>query len=167
METKRIIQQKILQAGDVRELEQRLKHWRFHSHRLVFTNGCFDILHRGHLDYLSRAADLGDILIIGLNTDNSVKRIKGPGRPLNAQADRAQLLASLFFVQAVVLFEQDTPLELIRQVRPDVLVKGGDYQKHQVVGQELVEEGGGRVEIIDLVPGYSTSRIIDKFRGIS
>lgn len=167
MGTDRIITQKIIQAGEIWKLEQRLKYWRFHSHSLVFTNGCFDILHRGHLDYLARAADLGDILIIGLNTDDSVKRIKGPGRPLNGQADRAQLLASLFFVQAVVLFEQDTPLELIRLVHPDILVKGGDYQKHEVAGHELVEKGGGRVEIIDLSPGYSTSLMLDKLKGLS
>jgi rfaE bifunctional protein nucleotidyltransferase chain/domain len=136
--------------------------WRFQGRKIVFTNGCFDILHKGHVEYLSKARDLGDILIIGLNTDASVSRLKGSGRPVQDQSSRALVLASLRFVEAVVFFEEDTPYNLIDLVKPDVLVKGGDYTEENIVGADVVKANGGSVVIIPLVEGYSTSGIIKK-----
>lgn len=130
--------------------------------RIVFTNGCFDILHRGHAVYLAQARALGDSLVVGLNSDASVRRLKGPERPLNAQADRAFLLASLACVDAVILFDEDTPEQLIHQVRPDVLVKGGDYTLDKIVGADFVTQNGGLVTTIPFVDGYSTTSIIQK-----
>lgn len=132
--------------------------------RIVFTNGCFDILHVGHIRYLRQAAELGDVLVIGLNSDASVRRLKGEGRPVNPEADRAEILAALKFVDYIVAFEEDTPLELIRAIQPDVLVKGGDYTPEQVVGRDIVEERGGRLVLIDFVAGRSTTGIIQKIR---
>ncbi len=130
---------------------------------VVFTNGCFDLLHLGHLAYLERSARLGDALIVGINTDASTRRLKGSGRPVNGEKDRAQLLAGLACVDAVVLFEEDTPLRLIEAVKPDVLTKGADYQKKEnVVGWDIVERHGGRVELIDLVEGRSTTSMIER-----
>ncbi|QOI99487.1 MAG: D-glycero-beta-D-manno-heptose 1-phosphate adenylyltransferase [Phycisphaeraceae bacterium] len=128
--------------------------------RVVFTNGCFDILHTGHVTLLERAKALGDYLVVGLNTDASVSRLKGPSRPVNAQDDRARVLSSLAAVDAVTFFDEDTPLRLIETIRPAVLAKGSDYTKDRVVGADLVESWGGRVELIDLVPGKSTSATI-------
>ncbi len=131
--------------------------------KVVFTNGCFDLLHRGHVDYLEKSAHLGQCMIVGLNTDVSVQRLKGPTRPVQQEQDRAHILASLAHVDAVVLFDEDTPLELIRAVQPDVLTKGADYQrKEDVVGWDLVESWGGRVERIELMAGRSTTGIIGK-----
>lgn len=138
--------------------------WRFQEKKVVFTNGCFDLLHLGHIDYLSKAADLGDILLVGLNTDASVKRIKGLQRPILDENARAIMLASLQFVDAVVLFDEDTPYELIKQLQPDVLVKGKDYKAEDVVGYDIVMGKGGAVETIDLVEGYSTTTLIEKLR---
>jgi len=137
---------------------------RFHQtgKMISFTNGCFDILHRGHLTYLKAAAALGEVFIIGLNSDQSVARLKGPNRPVVAELDRALLLSELRFVDYVCLFEEDTPLELIKKIRPDILVKGGDYKPEQVVGREFVESYGGRLEIIPFVGGYSTSALLNK-----
>lgn len=129
---------------------------------VVFTNGCFDILHRGHAEYLQKARMMGDALVVGLNSDDSVTRLKGEGRPLLPQEDRAFLLASLSAVDFVCIFEEDTPLKLIEAVRPDVLIKGGDYQVHEIVGREVVESHGGKVVTIQLVPNRSTSDIIQK-----
>jgi rfaE bifunctional protein nucleotidyltransferase chain/domain len=140
--------------------------WRFLGKRTVFTNGCFDILHLGHIEYLSKAADQGDILIVGLNTDASVKRIKGGGRPINNEKARALTLAALKFVDAVVLFDQDTPIDIIRLVEPDVLVKGSDYREETIVGADVVKARGGEVITIELVPGFSTSGIIDKIKHV-
>ncbi len=134
------------------------------SEKLVFTNGCFDILHLGHLDYLGKAADLGDQLIVGLNTDASVQQLKGPGRPINGQEARAQMLAALSFVDAVVLFDEDTPYELIKTIQPDVLVKGADYSVEEIVGHDIVLAKGGEVIPIDLLEGYSTTDIIEKLK---
>lgn len=138
--------------------------WRMSGKRIVFTNGCFDILHAGHLDLLSKAAALGDILVVGLNTDASVRRLKGTERPVNDEGFRSMMLAHLQMVDAVVLFDEDTPLELIRVVEPDVLVKGGDYRAEDVVGYENVVGRGGKVEIIPLVEGLSTSAMIERIR---
>jgi len=136
--------------------------------RIVFTNGCFDILHAGHVSLLERAAALeaGGFLVVGLNSDASVRRLKGPARPVNIEDDRVRVLSSLEAVGAVCVFEEDTPVELIRAVRPDVLVKGGDYTKQQVVGHEVVEAGGGRVELIPLVEGRSTTNVVARASGI-
>ena len=147
---------------DLTSLPDLLKLWRSHNKKIVFTNGCFDLVHLGHLDYLSKAADLGDVLVIGLNTDASVRRLKGASRPVVDEQARAFMMASLRFVDAVVLFGQDTPYELIQLVQPDVLVKGKDYTAEEVVGYDIVMAKGGKVETIDLVPGYSTTSLIRK-----
>lgn len=134
--------------------------------RLVFTNGCYDILHPGHVDLLARARALGDGLILGLNSDASVRRIKGelagPPRPVNSEDERAFVLAGLSSVDFVVLFEEDTPFELIQAVRPQVLVKGGDWDVARIVGREVVEQDGGQVVSLPLLPGYSTTGLIEK-----
>lgn len=145
-------------------LEERLNLWRKEGKTIVFSNGCFDILHRGHVEYLSKAADLGDVLVIGLNTDASVRRIKGPSRPVNDEKARAVVLAALEFVDAVVFFEEDTPYSLIKNVQPDVLVKGKDYKAEDIVGYDIVVGKGGRVETIELVEGFSTTNTIEKMR---
>lgn len=130
--------------------------------KIVFTNGCFDILHAGHIEYLSRAKKLGNILVVGLNTDSSVKKIKGAGRPINNQNDRAKVLASLYFVDYVTLINETTPERLIRELKPDILVKGGDWKVKDIVGADFVKSCGGRVKTIPFVKGYSTTSIINK-----
>ncbi len=127
--------------------------------KLVFTNGCFDLLHPGHVQYLEDARALGDLLVVGLNSDASVARLKGPSRPLQDQWSRARILLGLRSVDAVVLFPEDTPLDLITALRPDVLVKGGDYRPEDVVGREVVETGGGRLVLLPFLPGHSTSTL--------
>jgi D-beta-D-heptose 7-phosphate kinase/D-beta-D-heptose 1-phosphate adenosyltransferase len=131
---------------------------------IVFTNGCFDLLHVGHLRLLERAAEMGDLLVVGLNSDASVRRLKGPGRPILPFEERAELLAGLKAVDQVVGFDEETPLKLIEQIEPDVLVKGGDWPKQQIVGREVVERRGGRVVTLPLSDDWSTSRIIDRIR---
>lgn len=130
--------------------------------KIVFTNGCFDILHVGHLRYLQEARALGDFLIVGLNSDESVRRLKGPTRPIQTQSDRAELLLGLKCVDAVVIFGEDTPRLLIEQVRPDVLVKGGDWEVSQIVGSDFVQSYGGQVKSLPFHPGRSTSSIVEK-----
>ena len=132
----------------------------------MFTNGCFDILHVGHVRYLSEARALGDILVIGMNNDRSVRRLKGAGRPLVGERERAEVLAALEMVDYVTVFGEDTPAELIAELRPDILVKGGDYRAEEVVGKEIVEASGGRVAIIPLVKGRSTTGIIEEIKDI-
>jgi rfaE bifunctional protein nucleotidyltransferase chain/domain len=132
------------------------------SQVVVFTNGCFDILHRGHVEYLHAARALGDVMVIGLNSDASVRRLKGPNRPVNPEVDRAVVLAGLAAVDAVTIFEDDTPLQLISALLPDVLVKGGDYEADAVVGARQVRDAGGRVVIAPLVPGRSTTSILQR-----
>ncbi len=146
----------------LQELDEKLKTWRVQGHKIVFTNGCFDLLHLGHVDYLEKARQLGDKLVLGLNTDNSISRIKGPNRPLQDEVSRARIMASLLFVDAVVLFNDDTPLELITAVQPDILVKGDDYTVEQIVGHEVVKARGGEVKTVPLVKGYSTTKIVNK-----
>jgi rfaE bifunctional protein nucleotidyltransferase chain/domain len=143
-------------------LQDDLKYWNTCNKKIVFTNGCFDILHRGHIEYLIRAKELGDILIVGLNSNNSVKKLKGDNRPINDQMSRALILASLMFVDAVVIFDEETPLNLIKMVNPDILVKGGDYEKEDIVGYDFVKENGGEIITTNLVPGFSTTDIIKK-----
>ena len=157
------IQSKIL--SDREGLARRCASWRATGQRIVFTNGCFDLLHRGHLTYLAQAAEAGNRLVVGLNTDVSVRRqSKGPERPVNTQEDRAFALAALSFVDAVCFFEEDTPAALIERVRPDVLVKGGDYTIDRIVGADFVQAQGGEVCVIPFVEGYSTTALIQKLR---
>lgn len=134
------------------------------AEKIVFTNGCFDILHIGHLRYMQEAAKLGDLLVVGLNSDASVRRLKGPDRPINGQADRAEMLSALEFVDYVVVFDEDTPYELIKQIQPDVLVKGGDYRPDNVVGKDIVEARGGELVLLQFVEGKSTTNIINKIK---
>lgn len=143
---------------------QRVSTWKAEGLQVVFTNGCFDILHLGHIDYLEKARHLGDKLVIGVNTDSSVKRLKGPLRPLNDEYSRTRILAALAFTDAVTLFDEDTPYALIGELKPDILVKGNDYLAENIVGADIVIANGGKVETISLVEGYSTSNIIDKIK---
>lgn len=159
MQNLTFIQQKILSSNS---LSTTLEKWRNRQQKIVFTNGCFDILHVGHVEYLAQAKEKGDVLIVGLNSDDSVRRLKGESRPINPQKARAELLAALFFVDAVVIFEEDTPYNLIKIVQPDVLIKGADYQPETVVGYDIVTAKGGKVETIALIEGYSTTNIVHK-----
>lgn len=155
----------LTKIATVPSLISQIQGWKSEGKRIVFTNGVFDLLHLGHITYLAKAAELGDKLIIGLNADASVKRLKGESRPVNDQNNRAALLAALFFVDAVVLFEEDTPRELITQLLPDVLVKGADYTVDNIAGAKEVLANGGEVKTISLVEGYSSTSIINKIRG--
>lgn len=146
------------------ELEQLLAYWRFKDYKIVFTNGCFDLIHLGHIDYLAKASDLGDILVTGLNSDASTRRLKGPSRPINDEHARAIVLASLSFIDTVVLFDEDTPYNLIKTIQPDILVKGADYKPEDIVGYDIVTAKGGKVVTIDYLPGYSTSLIEKRIR---
>ena len=146
------------------DLVQQVKAWQSQNQRIVFTNGCFDILHLGHVDYLEKARQLGDKLIVGVNTDTSVSRLKGPYRPLQDEMSRARIMASLLFIDAVILFGEETPYELIKALLPDILVKGDDYSVRNIVGQDIVLQNGGEVKTIALVKGYSTTNVIDKVK---
>lgn len=159
-----IIRKKIFNYSDV-EFSRLLAIWRFQGKKIVFTNGCFDILHLGHIDYLAAASELGDLLIIGLNTDLSVSRIKGNNRPLQDEVSRAFVLASLGFVDAVVFFGEDTPYNLIKTTQPDILVKGADYKPEDIVGYDVVKNKGGEIVTIEFLNGYSTSAIEKKIVG--
>ncbi len=160
----RNLETKIFTADNRQGLRRMIRSHQFFNRSLVFTNGCFDILHAGHVDFLLRAADLGDVLIVGLNTDDSVRRLKGNLRPLYDQHARATLLAALSFVHAVALFEEDTPENLIQSIVPDVLVKGGDYQPDNIVGASIVRQNNGRVVTLPLLKGYSTTNLINKIK---
>ena len=159
MQTLTTIKNKLLSR---KALETKLAEWRSAGETIVFTNGCFDILHRGHVEYLAQAADLGDKLIVGLNTDASVKRLKGESRPVNDEKSRALMLSALQFVDVVVFFGEDTPYELIKQVQPDILVKGNDYKPEEIVGYDIVTAKSGKVLTINLVEGFSTTNIIKR-----
>lgn len=150
----------------IEALKTKLNFWRFKDKKIVFTNGCFDLLHLGHIDYLSKASDFGDILIIGLNTDKSVSKLKGLGRPITDEKSRAAILASLFFVDAIILFDDETPLNLIETVQPDVLIKGSDYKPEEIIGYDIVKAKGGQIITIDFLPGYSTTSIENKIKGL-
>lgn len=147
-------------------LTENVKRWKSEGKKVVFTNGCFDLLHAGHITYLSEAASLGDVLVIGLNSDDSVKRLKGAERPVNNEITRSALLASMFFIDAVALFHEDTPLELIKTVLPDVLVKGGDYGIENIVGAQETLANGGEVKVLTFLPGYSSTAIIEKIKNL-
>lgn len=145
-------------------LLEQVAQWKADKQKLVFTNGVFDLIHTGHITYLAQAAELGDKLIIGLNSDTSVKRLKGESRPVNQQDSRALLLSAFFFVDAIVIFDNDTPADLINAVMPNVLVKGGDYTIENIVGAKEVMINGGEVKTINFVEGYSSTSIINKIR---
>lgn len=145
---------------------KQIEHWRSNSNTsIVFTNGCFDILHRGHLEYLAKASDLGTHLVIGLNSDASVKRLKGVSRPINNEQDRAFALACLVYTNLIVVFDEDTPANLIELLKPEILVKGGDYVAESIVGYKETIARGGRVEIIPFSEGYSTTELVRKIKG--
>lgn len=148
----------------VSEARKKVAEWKSKGERVVFTNGCFDILHLGHVDYLEKARNLGDRLVVGLNTDASVSRYKGPDRPVQDERSRGRVISSLQFVDMVVLFDEDTPKDLISALVPDVLVKGSDYLAENIVGADVVKNAGGEVKTIDFVRGYSTSKVIDKIK---
>lgn len=161
METLRDITGKVMDWPTAR---QHRDAWKAAGEKVVFTNGCFDILHYGHLHYLAQARDLGDRLIVGMNAASSVSRLKGPHRPINDENTRTMMMAALAFVDAVVLFEADTPLELIQLLQPDVLVKGGDWCPDQIVGSDVVLAKGGTVLSLPFIDGYSTTAIEAKIR---
>lgn len=144
--------------------QAQVTRWQHGGEKVVFTNGCFDIIHLGHVDYLEKAKEMGTRLVIGLNTDASVSRFKGPDRPVQDQNARARILAAFSFVDLVVFFDEDTPLNLITLLKPNVLVKGGDYLAENIVGADVVKSGGGEVKTIGFVPGYSTTQIVDKIK---
>lgn len=144
------------------QIRNQRKVWRFKDRKVVFTNGCFDLLHLGHIEYLAKAADLGDVLVIGLNSDSSVRKLKGPGRPVTDEYARAMILASLTYVTTVILFDEETPYELIAMVQPNVLVKGADYKTEEIAGHDIVLAGGGEVVTIPLTEGYSTTAILSQ-----
>jgi len=161
MRTLENIQNKIISRENLSEIVQLLDS---QNKKIVFSNGCFDLVHLGHVEYLAKAADLADIFILGLNTDASVKRLKGDTRPLQDEHARAVLMAGFSFIDYVVLFDEDTPLELIKCVQPDILVKGNDYKAEDVVGFDVVTKKGGTVQTIELTEGYSTSSIVEKIK---
>jgi len=146
------------------DLIKQVTIWKQEGQRVVFTNGCFDILHLGHVDYLEKARALGDKLVVGVNNDASVSRLKGPSRPLQDELSRARIMASLLFTNAIVLFDEETPYELIKSVMPDILVKGDDYTVQNIVGHDIVLQNGGAVKTIALVKGYSTSNVVAKIK---
>lgn len=165
------LHKKIVRLDELVEITSRLQS---SGKKVVFTNGCFDILHKGHVTYLAKAADLGDFLVLGLNSDDSVRRQgKSPERPINSFDSRALIIAGLGFIDYVIEFDEDTPLKLIQSISPDVLVKGGDYDPNEtnaeaktyIVGSDIVRKKGGQVEIVNLVDGFSTTGIIKKLRG--
>lgn len=154
-----IIKSKIVTKETLKNL---LNLWKFKDNKIVFTNGCFDLIHRGHIEYLAKAANLGDILIIGVNTDKSTKKLKGNKRPLQDEYSRALILSSLHFVNNVILFDEDTPYELIKFIQPDILVKGSNYKAEEIVGSDIVKAKGGEIITIDFIEGFSTTNIINK-----
>lgn len=149
---------------DLPAATRQVAEWKQQGKRVVFTNGCFDLLHLGHVDYLEKARNLGDVLVVGLNTDDSVSRFKGPQRPIQDQVSRSRVMAALESVDLVVFFNEDTPINLISALVPQVLVKGSDYLAENIVGADVVKKAGGEVKTIEFVPGYSTSRIVEKIK---
>jgi rfaE bifunctional protein nucleotidyltransferase chain/domain len=145
-------------------LTTQVDKWKATGNKVVFTNGCFDIIHRGHIEVLARTANLGEKLIIGLNSDQSIQKLKGEDRPIIDEQSRAILLAALSFVDAIVLFSEDTPLKLISTLLPDVLAKGGDYEIETIVGHDIVQKNGGKVKLVPFLDGFSSTTIIDKIK---
>lgn len=151
---------------NIEEAQEQIKEWQSEGKKIVFTNGCFDIVHLGHIDYLEKARNLGDKLVLGLNTDASVSRLKGPSRPVVNEYARARMMSALSFVDAVILFDEPTPQELIETLCPNILVKGNDYSIQNIVGADFVIAKGGEVKTISLVDGYSTTSIIKKIKDL-
>ena len=147
-----------------KEISQKCQRWRAKSQKIVFTNGCFDLLHRGHIDLIKKCAEFGDILIVGLNSDKSIKRLKGSHRPIENEKTRARNLLNLNIISGLCIFDNDTPLELIKVIRPYVLAKGGDYDYGQIIGSSEVINEGGMIKIVPLLPGYSTTLSIEKMK---
>lgn len=154
-----ILKSKIVDRQQAAKIVQQ---WQTNGDKVVFTNGCFDLVHRGHVEYMAIAANLGQRLVLGLNTDASVKRLKGELRPLVDEQSRAILLAAFEFIDLIVLFDEDTPYELIKTVQPDILVKGSDYKPESIVGYDIVTARGGKVETIDFVEGFSTTKLVER-----
>jgi D-beta-D-heptose 7-phosphate kinase/D-beta-D-heptose 1-phosphate adenosyltransferase len=161
MEPLKAIESKIT---DLETLLRRRKSWEMLGKKVVFTNGCFDLLHQGHVDYLARAKGAGDILIVGINSDASISGLKGPSRPIAPLSSRQLVMASLHAVDIVIPFEEETPIELIKAIKPDVMVKGADYKPEEVVGGDFVIENGGELVLIPIVDGFSTSQLIEKIK---
>ena len=157
------ISNKILDWNSAKE---KVNQWKNQNFKVVFTNGCFDIIHPGHVDYLEKAKRLGDKLVIGLNSDHSIKILKGATRPINDASYRQTILSAFEFVDAVVLFEEETPLNLIQELKPDILVKGGDYTVENIVGAKEIIRNGGKVEIISFLEGYSSTKVITKIQNL-
>ena len=149
---------------NIKNLSQIITEWRLNGDKIVFTNGCFDLIHLGHLEILARSADLGDKLIVAINSDMSIKKIKGNSRPIIEEDSRAKQLAAIEFIDAVILFNEDTPYNLINILKPNVLTKGGDYKKNDIVGNQLINKEQGEVVIIPLTQGYSTTSILEKIK---
>ena len=148
----------------INDLKVKTERWKSLGNQIVFTNGCFDIIHQGHIEVLSKSADLGEKLIVGLNSDKSIKKLKGKDRPIKDEHSRAMLLASFYFVDAVILFSEDTPIRLIRELKPDILAKGGDYKIEKIAGHKIIQETGGEVKLIPFVEGYSSTQIIKNIK---
>ena len=148
----------------INDLKVKTERWKSLGNQIVFTNGCFDIIHQGHIEVLSKSADLGGKLIVGLNSDKSIKKLKGKNRPIKDEHSRAMLLASFNFVDAVILFSDDTPVRLIRELKPDILAKGGDYKIEKIAGHKIIQETGGEVKLIPFVEGYSSTQIIKNIK---
>ncbi|MDI9355744.1 MAG: D-glycero-beta-D-manno-heptose 1-phosphate adenylyltransferase [Chitinophagaceae bacterium] len=141
-----------------------IRGWKKDTNKIVFTNGCFDIIHKGHIDYLEEAKNLGDKLIVGINSDASIRKLKGKNRPIIDEASRLRVLAAIECIDMVILFEEETPLLVIKAIHPDILVKGADYMQKEVIGADLVLQNGGKVQLIQITEGYSTSRIVEKIK---
>ena len=161
---KEFIESKIYQSVD--KATSLLSRWRFGKQKIVFTNGCFDLLHAGHVDYLLKASALGDVLVVGLNSDTSVTTLKGSGRPVNILEARSLVLAALGMVDAIIVFDSETPHDLIAAVQPDVLVKGADYKPQEIAGYDTVKAKGGMVQTIELLEGFSSSGLIERIRSL-
>ena len=152
--------------SSIEELKDKIRAWRENGDKIIFTNGCFDIVHKGHIEVLAKTADLGNKLVIGLNSDNSIKKIKGRNRPIVDEKARAFLLASLCFVDAIILFSEETPINLIKILKPDVLAKGGDYKIETIIGHKEVQDYNGEVKLVPFIDGYSTTSIIEKIKSV-
>lgn len=148
----------------IKKLKKEVDTWKKSGEKIVFTNGCFDIIHRGHIEVLARTADLGDKLIVGLNSDISIQKIKGKGRPIIKEDSRAILLAALDFIDAIILFSEETPINLIKLLKPNILAKGGDYKINTIVGHEIMKKNGGEVILVPFVDGFSSTDIITKIK---
>ncbi len=161
MDKLQFVKNKIITVDDIKYKKSL---WKFKEQKIVFTNGCFDIIHRGHIEYLAKASSYGNILVVGLNSDKSIKKIKGVNRPIIDENSRILTLASLQFVNYIILFNEETPINLIEAIKPDILIKGSDYKKEKIVGYDIIKNSGGEIITINFIEGYSTTSIIDKIK---